>query len=637
MFDIKEELKKLPDSPGVYLHKDAFGQIIYVGKAINLTRRVHQYFQSPKNQPPKVREMVRHIAEFEYITTGTEMEALILECNLIKKYQPKYNILLRDDKTYPYIKITLGEEYPRIVKTRRIARDGAKYFGPFTDVGAVNTMIDVLNSAYSFKRCRAVKFPPGHTPCLNYHIHRCRGVCLGNVDRSEYMADIEKAMDFLQGRDRELVKQLEKRMEEASEALDFEEAARLRDALLAAEAITEKQRVVLSHPENIDIILLTEGLSGAHAILFTVREGKLSGRESFFLGDISGEDRGSVASDFIKQYYYDGVIVPKELLLSEMPDDADLLSDWLSSLRGSRVTINVPERGEKRALMELVKEDVSRMLSDIDERAARQIEKDEGVRTGLRMVFGELGDSIRRIESYDISHTAGMDSVGGMVVFENGRPLRKAYRRFRIKTVEGGNDDTGSLQEVLFRRFKKAKEGDPGFLPLPDLILMDGGIGQVHAAEAVRDALGFSVPIAGMAKDDKHRTRAIIYQDKETALRDCPQLYSFCGSIQEEVHRFAIDYHHKLRGKHMSRSALDEIPGIGEKRKLALLAAFGSLEAIKNATEEQLADVPGMNLRAAQQIRDHFTQQSNQGKINSQDTDETQSFENMAPAPEGEQ
>ncbi len=618
MFDIKEELKKLPDSPGVYLHKDAFGQIIYVGKAVNLSRRVHQYFQSPKNQPPKVREMVRHIAEFEYITTGTEMEALILECNLIKKYRPKYNILLRDDKTYPYIKVTLSEEYPRIVKTRRILRDGGKYFGPYTDVGAVNTMIDVLNSAYSFKRCRAARFPAGHTPCLNYHIHRCRGVCRGDVDREAYLADIDRAMDFLQGRDRELIETLRKRMEEASEALDFEEAARLRDAVLAAESITEKQRVVLSHPEDLDLVLLTEGLQGAHAILFTVREGKLSGRESFYLGDIGGEVRAEVISGFIKQYYYDGVIVPKELLLAERPEDASLLEDWLSGLRGSRVQISVPERGEKRALMELVKEDVSRMLRDLDERAQRQIEKDEGVRMGFRMVFGDLADEIHRIESYDISHTAGRDSVGGMVVFEDGRPLRKAYRRFRIKTVEGGNDDTGSLQEVLFRRFQKAKEGDPGFLPLPDLILMDGGIGQVHAAEAVASALGIDVAIAGMAKDDKHRTRAIVFRDEETALKDCPQLYSFCGTIQEEVHRFAIDYHHKLRGKQMSRSVLDEIPGIGEKRKLALLAAFGSVEAIKTASPEELASAPGMNSRAAEAVRAYFTEKAKQGTIKHQ-------------------
>ena len=618
MFDIKEELKKLPDSPGVYLHKDAFGQIIYVGKAVDLSRRVHQYFQSPKNQPPKVREMVRHIAEFEYITTGTEMEALILECNLIKKHRPKYNILLRDDKTYPYIKVTLSEPYPRILKTRRILRDGAKYFGPYTDVGAVNTMIDVLNSAYSFKRCRPVRFPAGHTPCLNYHIHRCRGVCRGGVDRAAYLADIDKAMDFLQGRNREIIDVLKKRMEEASEALDYEEAARLRDAVLAAEAITEKQRVVLARPEDLDIILLTEGLQGAHVILFTVREGKLSGRESFFLGDISGEERTQVVSDFIKQYYYDGVIVPKELLLKEEPAEAGLLADWLSGLRGSRVTINVPERGEKRALMALVKEDVDRMLADIDERAARQIEKDEGVRIGLRMVFGDLGDEIHRIESYDISHTAGMDSVGGMVVFEDGRPLRKAYRRFKIRTVEGGNDDTGSLQEVLFRRFQKAKEGDPGFLPLPDLILMDGGIGQVHAAEAVARALGISVPIAGMAKDDKHRTRAILFREKEVALKDCPQLYAFVGTVQEEVHRFAIDYHRKLRGKGMSRSVLDEIPGIGEKRKLALLAAFGSVDAIKASTDEQLSSVPGMDRRAAEAVRAYFTEREKHDKIKRQ-------------------
>ncbi len=546
------------------------------------------------------------------------MEALILECNLIKKYRPKYNILLRDDKTYPYIKVTLAERYPRVVKTRRILRDGAKYFGPYTDVGAVNTMIDVLNAAFCLKRCRRTEFPEGWSPCLNYHIHRCRGVCRGDVDRAAYMADIGKAMDFLQGRDRALIEGLRARMEEASKSLDFEEAARLRDALLAAEAVTEKQRVVLSRPEELDILLLTEGLQGAHAVLFTVREGKLSGRESFFLGDISGEDKSEVAGEFIKQYYSGGVVIPKEILLEEMPKEAALLSEWLSGLRKSRVSLAVPERGEKRALMDLVREDVARMVEDIDARAARQLEKEAGVREGLRLVFGPLADSIRRIESYDISHTGGEDAAGAMVVFQDGRPDRKAYRRFRIRTGGEGASDTDSLQEVLFRRFQKAKVGDPSFLPLPDLILMDGGIAQVHAAEAVARALGVRVPVAGMAKDEKHRTRAIVYQDAETELSTCPPLYAFCGTIQEEVHRFAIDYHHKLRGKNMSHSALDEIPGIGEKRKLALLSHFGSLEAIRSASAEELAAVPSMDRRAAESVCAYFTDRANKSTMERQ-------------------
>ncbi len=606
MFDIKEELKKLPDSPGVYLHKDAFGQIIYVGKAVNLSRRVHQYFQSPKNQPPKVRKMVENIKEFEYITTGTEMEALILENNLIKKYKPKYNILLRDDKTYPYIKLTLQDPFPRVLKTRRIVNDGSKYFGPYSDVGAVNVTIDLLNSAYSLKRCKAQSFPEGFTPCLNYHIKSCRGICLGAVDKEEYDRDIEKVMEFLQGRDKDLIRTLTAKMERASEALDFEEAARFRDQIEAAKAVTQKQRVVLSNPEDLDVVLLTQGLSGAHAVLFTVREGKLSGRESFFLGDINPGEEDEMCADFIKQYYGNNVLIPKEILLEKLPGDHELISEWLSAQRGSHVTLASPMRGEKRALLQLAKQDVDRMLSDIDERARREIEKEEGVRSGFdRLLGADAAAGVHRIEAYDISHIMGTDSVGGMVVFRDGRPERKSYRRFKIKTIDGA-DDTASLQEVLFRRFRQAKEGNPGFAELPDLILMDGAAGQVHAAEAVLKALRLEIPVMGMAKDDKHRTRALVYNGQETELRSVPGLFPFIGTVQEEVHRFAIDYHRKLRGKALNRSVLDEIPGIGEKRKLALLAKFGSIEAIKQASAGDIADTEGFNSSVAESVVEYF-------------------------------
>ncbi len=606
MFDIKEELKKLPETPGVYIHRDKFGQIIYVGKAVSLRNRVRQYFQSPKNQPPKVRAMVSQIAEFEYITAGSEMEALILECNLIKKHKPKYNILLRDDKTYPYIKVTSGEEYPRILKTRRIVSDGSKYFGPFADAGAVNRIIDLLNDHYSLKRCQAQSFPAGHVPCLNYHIKRCRGICTGQVSREDYLRDVGRAMEFLQGRSRELAQSIEAEMKAASEAMDFERAAELRDRLADIEVITEKQRVVLRNPENLDIVLLTQGLSGVHAVLFTVREGKLSGRESFYLGSSVPGGREEMLAGFIKQYYYDSVMIPKEILTDVLPEDSGLLEEWLGARRGSSVSLMTPKRGEKRALMDLVRKDLDQMLKDIDEKTRRELEKQDAVRRGLASVFGPgMAERIHRVESYDISHTAGVDSVGGMVVFEDGKPLRKAYRRFRIKTSESG-DDTGSLQEVLFRRFRQANEGNPGFAQLPDLILMDGGIGQVHAAEAVLKALGFDIPVAGMAKDDKHRTRALVYKDEEISLKDKQQLYVYMGAIQEEVHRFAIDYHHKLRGKSMRRSALDNIPGIGEKRKLALLSEFGSIEAIRKADAEALAKAPGMNQKVAEEVSEYF-------------------------------
>ena len=608
MFDIKEELKKLPDSPGCYLHKDEFGQIIYVGKAVSLKNRVRQYFQSPKNQTPKTREMVKHIKEFEYIAAGSEMEALILECNLIKRYRPKYNIILRDDKTYPYIKVTLKEEYPRVLKTRRLINDGSKYFGPYADAGSVNTIIALLDSVYCLKRCNAQSFPEGFSPCLNYHIHECRGICRGGVDRKEYMASVEKAMDFLAGKDKELIKELESRMDSASEEMRFEDAARIRDQLSAIEALQEKQRVVLSRPEDLDIVLIVSGLAGSHALLFTVREGKLSGRESFFLGDTDGEKDETLLSEFIKRYYPDALTIPKEILLPAIPEGSMLLTQWLSELRGSSVSLTVPARGEKRALMDVVKKDADLMLKDIDERAHRQMERDEAVRNQLIDVFGEdLGERIRRVESYDISHIMGMDSVGAMVVFEDGRPLKKAYRRFKIRTIEGA-DDTGSMTEVLFRRFKKAADGDPSFLPLPDAVFMDGGIGQVNAAKDVLNALNLDIPVAGMVKDDKHRTRAMLFEGEETPLKGRSELFAYCGRIQEEVHRFAIDYHRSLRGKAMHRSVLDDINGIGEKRKLALLNAFGSVDAIKEASEEELAKTPGMNSKAAKAVFSYFAE-----------------------------
>ena len=608
MFDIQQELKKLPDCPGCYLHKDAFGQIIYVGKAVSLRNRVRQYFQSPKNQPPKVRRMVKDIAEFEYITCGSEMEALILECNLIKKHRPKYNILLRDDKTYPYIKVTLAEDYPRILKTRRIVNDGSKYFGPYADAGAVNTIIDLLNSAYALKRCTAQDFGENFTPCLNYHIHQCRGICRGGVSREEYAKAIEKAMDFLQGRDKDLLRLLKEKMKDAAEALDFEQAAVYRDRIEAVNAITEKQRVVLQHPEDLDIVLLSAGLSGAHIVLFTVREGKLSGRESFFLGDIHGEAREEVVAEFLKQYYYANVLVPREILVAKLPKEAALLEEFLSAQRGSRVQLVCPVRGEKRALLELVRKDVDEMVKDLDERARRQLEKEAAVRTGLSAVFGEkLASRIHRVEAYDISNINGVDSVGGMVVFVDGRPYKKAYRRFKIKTIEGA-DDTGSLQEVLFRRFSEAKKGNPSFSELPDLILMDGGLGQVHAAQAVLSALKMDIPIAGMAKDDKHRTRALIYQEQETELKGRSELFAYVGAVQEEVHRFAIEYHRKLRGKALTRSVLDGVPGIGEKRKLALLSDLGSVDAIRSADVERLSQVPGMTRQAAESVHKYFAE-----------------------------
>lgn len=611
MFDIQEQLKQLPDSPGVYLHKDAFGQIIYVGKAISLKSRVRQYFHSPKNHPAKVRKMVEHIAEFEYITTGTEMEALILECTLIKKYTPKYNVLLRDDKTYPYIKVTFGEEYPRILKTRRLVNDGSKYFGPYADAGAVNTIIDILNAAYALKRCTTAKFPEGFTPCLNYHIHQCRGVCLGNISPGEYREAIAKAVNFLSGKDKDLLNTLTHKMRQAADSMDFEAAADLRDSIQAAKTITEKQRVVLSHGEDLDIIIIHRGENGSHAVLFIVREGKLSGRESFFLGDLNPGDAAELAGEFIKQYYYANVLIPKEILTEELPADAPLITQWLTAQRGSNVALTAPQRGEKKALLSLVKQDVEEMVKGLDDKAQRQKEKQNAIIESLAEIVGaSCAANIRRVEAYDISNINGIDSVGSMVVFMDGRPFKRGYRRFKIRTIEGAND-VGSLQEVLYRRFRRAEEKTPGFEDLPDMILMDGGQNQVNAARQVLTALQLDLPIAGMVKDDKHRTKALLYNQTEVDLKSKPELFSFIGAVQEEAHRFAIDYHRKLRGKKLSRSVLDGITGVGEKRKLSLLSYFGSVDAIKSASVQELSEAPGLNLSVAEAVKKYFAEMEN--------------------------
>jgi excinuclease ABC subunit C len=601
MFDIKEELKKLPDSPGVYLHKDEFGQIIYVGKAVSLRRRVSQYFQSKSLHDAKTRELVKHIAEFEYINCGSEMEALILECNLIKKHRPKYNILLRDDKTYPYIKVTVKDEFPRVLKTRRLVNDGSKYFGPYADVTSVNSIIDLLNSVYALKRCGTRKFTKDFRPCLNYHIHECRGVCTGKVSPGEYSKSIESVLNFLQGKSSELKRKLKADMDQASGELRYEDAARHRDHLSAIHSLSEKQRVVLSKAENLDIILLVGGFAGEHALLFTVREGKLLGRESFFLGERTPD----MLSEFIKRYYFENVMIPKEILVAKKPEDHELLQEWLSAQRASSsVSINMPVRGEKKALMDAAKQDAEMMLKDIDERAHRRKERDEKLTSALCDVFGAgLGKKLRRIESYDVSGTFGTDSVGAMVVFEDGRPLKKAYRRFKINTARGA-DDTGSLQEVLFRRFSNAKEKTPGFETLPDAVFMDGGAAQVNAAKDVLNALKLDVPVAGMVKDEKHRSRALLYNGVEYGLKDKPELFSYVGSIQEEVHRFALEYHRSIRRKSVQRSDLDNIPGVGPRRRAQLLSRFGSIENIRKAEKYELEELVGS--RVAEEIVKYY-------------------------------
>ena len=593
------------------MHKDKLGNVIYVGKAINLKRRVSSYFVNSASHSSKVRSMVKSIEEFEYITCKTEMEALILECNLIKRYEPKYNVLLRDDKTYPYIKLTLNEEYPRLIKTRLIRKDGARYFGPYSDVGAVNRALELLNKLFMLKRCSASSFPEGFKPCLNYHIGECRGICTGLVDRDEYMKDIEKLTELLSGRDKSLENELKVQMKEAAENLEFEKAALLRDQAEALKALRNVQRVTMVSGKDLDMVFTVGHGPNCTVVLFPVRDGKLSGRETFLMsnaenweadnsedGEVSGEYE-KVISEFIKQYYSQLANPPKEILIPHPIKEAAMIGEML----GTR--IHTPERGEKHQLLELAARDVVEISRSLEIRVETQKEREQELRNALARILGYEKKGYR-VESYDISNTNGVDTVGAMVVFSDLKPVRKDYRRFRIRTVEGP-DDYGSLQEMLMRRFRRALENDSGFSTLPDLILMDGGRGQVTSAEKVLAALKLEIPVLGMAKDDSHRTRALVNgEGQEILLKDYPLLFKYCGTIQEEVHRFAIDYHRSLHNRNSIGSVLDEIPGIGPKKRTALLNHFETIKDIREADKDKLMECPGINEKNAEAIIGFF-------------------------------
>ena len=612
MFDIQENLKKLPDSPGVYLHKDKIGRVIYVGKAISLRNRVRQYFQtSYQNSNPKVKALVSHIAEFEYITCGSEMEALILENNLIKKYMPRYNVLLRDDKTYPYIEVTVKEKCPRVLKTRLLRKDGNRYFGPYSDAGAVNETVDLLNDVYAMKRCARETFPANHRPCLNYFIGACRGVCLGNVDQDEYMAAVGEITDFLSGRDKTLLKRLELNMRTAAEQMRYEDAAKWRDKLHALQALKETQRVTMTSDKDMDIVLALRSSGHTFAVLFPVRNGKLSGREHFNIQSEETDSKKEIAQAFLKQYYSQWAAPPPEILLEEEPDEKELLEEYLSQ-GGRKVKLTVPQRGDKKKLLDLTLRDLAEMTKTLETKAETKREQEETIYREMLSLMAEDGfrrDPAREgtpviVESYDISNTNGVDSVGAMVVFRGMEPVRRDYRRFRIKTITGP-DDYHSLQEVLERRLKRALDGDKGFLRLPDIIMMDGGLGQVSSAMQVLERLGLTgrILVVGLAKDDSHRTRAVVFRDgHEISLVNRPMLFRYAGRIQEEVHRFAIDYHHRLHTKNMIHSVLDDIPGVGPKRRNELLYHFKTIEAVRSATAEQLQEVGSITPRVAENI-----------------------------------
>ena len=611
MFDIKENLKKLPETPGVYMHKDKLGNVIYVGKAINLKRRVSSYFVNSASHSSKVRSMVKNISEFEYITCKTEMEALILECNLIKKYEPKYNVLLRDDKTYPYIKLTVNEDYPRLMKTRLIAKDGAKYFGPYSDVTSINRALEFLNKFFKLKRCSLRSFPEGHKPCLNYHINECRGICTGKVTKEEYMKDIETIQELLNGKNRSLENELKSGMKQASEELRFEDAAVLRDQIEALGALRNIQRVTMVNGKDLDMLFPVGEGENTSVILFPVRGGKLSGRETFLMSNAENWDVGEENSDedmdsrekilteFIKQYYSQLANPPGEILVPKPLKEAPVIEEMLGT------KIHTPERGDKHQLMKLAEKDVIEISKSLEIKVQTQRERETELRTALSRILGyeKVG---YRVESYDISNTNGVDTVGAMVVFRDIKPVRKDYRRFKIRTVEGP-DDYGSLQEMLTRRFRRALENDKSFNILPDLILMDGGRGQVTSAQKVLMALGLSIPVLGMAKDDSHRTRALVNGDgQEILLKDYPLLFKYCGTIQEEVHRFAIEYHRSLHNRNSIGSVLDDIPGIGPKKRTALLNHFQSIKDIREASEEKLMECPGITEKNAEEIRRFF-------------------------------
>ena len=600
MLDIQEQLKKLPGEPGVYLMKDENDKIIYVGKAISLKNRVRQYFQSSKNHSSKVKSMVKNIKSFEYIITDSELEALILECNLIKKYRPKYNVLLRDDKTYPYIKVTINEDYPRVLKVRKVLRDKAKYFGPYTNVEAVNDTLEVIRNIYPIRTCnvdidRAIK--NNMRPCLNLHIKRCVGPCTGNVSKEEYNKMIEEIILFLSGKEEKLIEILKEKMNKCSMECNFEEAAIYRDKILNLQEMMQKQKIDVSTDDvNQDIIAMAYNDEEACVQSFFIRHGKIVGREHFILEGTKDSTKESILGSFVKQFYMNAEYIPKEIIIESEIEDQVVMEEWLSNIKGQKVSIRVPQKGDKKSLISMVKKNAMEYLEKFSNLNKRKYERSEGALIELAEVLG-LEEPPRRIESYDISNIQGVDSIGVMVVFTNGLKDKKEYRRYKIKTVEGPND-YDSMAEILERRLQK---GD-----FADLILLDGGKGQVSAVQKVFDKYGVNIPLWGMYKDDKHRTKGLISATKEFELDKTSNLYRFVASIQEEVHNYAITYHRSLRNKSLTKSSLDDIPGVGEKRKKALLSNFKSIEDIKNASVEELSQVEGLNKSVAENIYNYF-------------------------------
>lgn len=617
MFHIEEELKKLPSLPGVYIMHDKHDAIIYVGKAISLKNRVRQYFQKSRNLGIKKEQMVEQIERFEYIVTDSELEALVLESNLIKEHKPKYNTMLKDDKNYPFIKVTTGEEFPRIMTARSMKKDKSKYFGPYTSAGAVKDVIELTRKLYHLRTCSRVlpRDIGKERPCLYYHIKQCYGPCQGYVSKEAYREQVDALLEFLNGNHKNVMKDLEEKMYQASEEMRFEDAAQYRDLIQSVERIGEKQKIT-DHPgEDKDIIALAEEGLDAVVQVFFVRDGKLIGRDHFYMKTVPGDTRSMILSSFLKQFYAGTPFIPREIMIQDEIEDQDLIAQWLESRKGKKVRIVVPKKGTKEKLVELAYQNAKLVLLQDKERIKREEGRTIGAVKEISQLLGM--ENINRIEAFDISNISGFQSVGSMIVYEKGKPKRSDYRKFRIKGVKGPND-YASMEEVLTRRFvhgmneqeereNRQLEQDYGsFTRFPDLIMMDGGRGQVNIALEVLEKLNLEIPVCGMVKDDKHRTRGLYFHNQEIPISRDSEGFKLITRIQDEAHRFAIEYHRSLRSKGQVHSVLDDIPGIGPARRKALMKHYKGLEGIKEASVEELSQIESMNEKAAKQVFEFF-------------------------------
>lgn len=617
MFDIQEELKKLPQKPGVYIMHDAQDTIIYIGKAVSLRNRVRQYFRPSHNEGIRKDQMVKQIARFEYIITDSELEALILECNLIKEHRPKYNTMLRDDKSYPYIRVTLGEAFPRVLFSRQMKKDKSRYFGPYTSAGAVKDTIELLRKIYQLRTCnRSLPKDTGKDrPCLNYHIHQCMAPCQGYISQEAYRERIDKAIEFLNGNYQPVLKELEEKMQQASENLEFEKAIEYRELLNSVKQIAQKQKITNSDGEDKDIIAMAADEEDAVVQVFFVRDGKLIGRDHFHVRIGGGDTQSQVLAEFLKQFYAGTPFIPREIMLPQEIEEAEVISQWLTEKRGQKVYIRVPKKGTKEKLVELAGKNAAMVLSQDKEK----IKREEGRTIGALKEIAALLDmeGLNRIEAFDISNINGFETVGSMIVYEKGKPKRSDYRKFKLRTVTGP-DDYGSMYEVLTRRFthgmkeqaerkeRKLEQEYGSFTRFPDLIMMDGGKGQVNVALRVLEELRLNIPVCGMVKDDNHRTRGLYYNNQEIPIEKSSEGFKLITRVQDEAHRFAIEYHRSLRSKEQVHSVLDDIPGIGPARRKALMRRFLSLDAIREADVETLAQVDAMNEQSAQAVYDFF-------------------------------